>query len=141
VVGIGRIDRERPEADQLVCNLAAGVGDMPSPDERTRIERDVAERQGTDTNFYQERIPAIVQPTEVTTQKDGDRVEVRWNSAYASADPIRSYEVRAGERVLLSLPYRPQLTEKPFKVTVSAADAGFGPITVVASTAEPWVRA
>ncbi len=141
VTGIGHIDRERPEADQLVSNLAAGVSDMPSPEERLRIEKDVADRQGEDTNFYQDRIPAIVQPSQVTTQKDGDRVLVRWNTAYASADPIRSYEVRAGENVLLSLPCRPQLTEEPFKATIAAAAADSGPITVLASTAEPRSRA
>jgi hypothetical protein len=141
VTGIGHIDRERPEADQLVSNLTAGVSDMPSPEERLRIEREVAERQGKDTNFCQDRIPAIVQPSKVTTQKDGDRVVVRWDTAYASAEPIRSYEVRAGEKVLLSLPYRPQLTDEPFKATVAAAEVGSGPITVVASTAEPRARA
>ncbi len=141
VTGIGHIDRARPEADQLVANLAAVLGDMPTPEDRLRIEREVAARAGTDTNYFQERTPALVQPTDVQTRRDGDRVEVRWNTAYAAADPIRSYEVRAGERVLLSLPYRPQLTEEPFKATVAAADVGSGPITVVASTAEPRARA
>jgi hypothetical protein len=46
VTGIGHIDRDKPEADQLAANLAAGVSDMPSPEERLRIERNVAERQG-----------------------------------------------------------------------------------------------
>ncbi len=141
VTGIGHIDRERPEADQLVSNRAAGVSDMPSPDERLLIERDVAERQGKDTNFYQYRIPAILQPSGVQTRKDGDRIELRWNTAYASAEPIRSYDVRAGEKVLLSLPYRPQLTDEPFKATIATAGAGSGPITVVASTAAPRARA
>jgi hypothetical protein len=141
VTGIGHIDRDRPEADQLVANLAAAVSDMPSPEERLRIEHDVAERQGGETNFFQDRISKMVQPSGVSTRKDGDRVEVSWNTGYASADPIRSYEVRAGDKVLLSLPYRPQLTEEPLKATVSAAEAGFGPITVIASTAEPRARA
>ncbi len=141
VTGIGRTDRQRPEADQLVANLAAAVSDMPSPEERLSIERAVAQRAGTNTNDFQERVPAIVQPTDVRTEKKGDRLEVRWNTAYAAADPIRSYEVRSGNKVLLSLPYRPQLTEEPFKATVAVADVGSGPITVVASTAEPRVRA
>ena len=140
VTGIGHIDRVRPEADQLVANLAAGVSDMPSTEGRLRIERDVAERVGKDTSYFQSRAPEIVQPIEVRTRKDGDRVEVRWNTAIASADPIRSYEVRAGEKVLLSLPYRPQLTEEPFKATVAAVEAGDGPITVIATTAEPRTR-
>ncbi len=141
VTGIGRIDRQRPEADQLVANLAAGVAEMPSAEERLRIERTVAERAGTNTNDFQERVPAIVQPTDVRTEKKGDRVEVRWNTALAAADALRSYEVRSGERVLLSLPYRPQLTEEPFKASVAASEVGGGPITVVATTAEPRMRA
>ena len=141
VTGIGHIDRERSEADQLVCNLAAGAGDMPSSEERLRIERAVAERQGTDTNFFQDRIPAVVQPSDVRTQKDGDRIEVRWKTAYASAEPIRSYEVRSGAKLLLSLPFRPQLTEEPFKATIPAVQVGDAPISVTASTAEPRGRA
>ena len=141
VTGIGHIDRQRPESDQLVSNLAAGVGNMPSPEGRLSIERAVAERAGTNTNYFQERIPALVQPTDVHTRKDGDRVEVRWGTAVASADPIRSYQVRAGGKVLVSLPARPQLTEEPFMATIPAAELGSEPITVVASTAEPRARA
>ncbi len=140
VTGIGHIDHDRPEADQLVANLAAAVADMPSLEARLRIEHDVAERIGKDTNFFQDKIAALIQPTGVITRKDGDRVAVRWNTAYASADPIRSYEIRAGEKLLLSLPYRPQLTEEPFQAFFAAADTAAGPITVTASTAEPCAQ-
>jgi hypothetical protein len=73
----------------------------------------------------------------VSGRRDGDRSELRWNTVYASAEPIRAYEVGAGEKVLLSPLYRPQLTDELFKATIATADAGAGPITVVASTAEP----
>jgi hypothetical protein len=39
VVGIGRINREKPEADQLACSLAAAMMDLPDAAGRLRIER------------------------------------------------------------------------------------------------------
>ncbi len=133
IIGIGMIDRDKPGADQMLANLTAAVKDMPSPEERRRIEKETADRQGTDTNYFQEKRPAIVQPTEVRTRKDGDRLIVEWNTAYAGPEPVRSYEIRAGQRVLLSLPFRPQLTEAPLSAFVAASDAGDAPVTVVAT--------
>lgn len=105
----------------------AGLTDMPSAAERLRIEKDVAERQGTDTNFFQDKRTEITQPTGMRSWKDSDRVIVEWNTALAGPDPIRSYEIRAGERVIHALPYRPQLTEAPLRACVPASDAGGPP--------------
>ena len=58
----------------------------------------------------------------------------------AGPDPIRSYEVRAGQRVLASLPFRPQLSEAPLTTWVDAAEAADGQITVIASAAMPRAR-
>ena len=114
----------RPNSpSQLECKtslafiLAAAVTNMHSSEERLRIDREVTQRIGKDTNFFQDKIAKLIQPSGVTARQDGDRVEVRWNTAYASADAIRSYEVRTGDRLLLSLPHRPQLTEEPFKAS------------------------
>ena len=73
-------------------------------------------------------------------RKDGDRIVVEWNTAMAGPDPIRSYQIRAGQKVLASLPYRPQLTEAPLRASVPASEAGDAAITVVASTAMPATR-
>ena len=53
VTGIGHIDREKPENDQLVANLAAATQDPASPAERRRIEREVAGIYGATTNYFQ----------------------------------------------------------------------------------------
>ena len=140
VAGISTINREKPESDQLACNLAAAMMDLPDAEGRLRTERMVAERAGKDTNFFQEKRAEIIQPTQINTRKDGDRIVVEWNTAMAGPDPIRSYEVRAGQRVLASLPFRPQLTEAPLTTWVDAADAADGQITVIASTAMPRAR-
>ena len=140
VVGISTINREKPDSDQLVSNLAAAMMDLPDAEGRLRTEQMVADRVGKDTNFFQEKRAEIIQPTQVNARKDGDRIVVEWSTAMAGPDPIRSYEVRAGQRVLSTLPFRPQLSEAPLTTWVDAAEAGDGQITVVASTAIPRTR-
>ncbi|WP_321477246.1 aldo/keto reductase [uncultured Paludibaculum sp.] len=134
IIGTGHIDREKPESCQMTANLAAALADMPSPLERERIEKDSAARHGAATNYFQEK-SGLVQPTAVNTRRDGDRLIVEWNTALAGPQPIQSYQVKAGDKLLATLPYRPQLTEAPLTLLVPAAVVGDAPITVTASTA------
>ena len=109
IIGTGMINREKPEGDQMVANLTAAMKDMPSEIERIRIERDSEARHGSTTNYFQEKTNTLVQPASVTVNRDGERAVVEWTTALAGREPIRSYEVRAGDKVLLSLPFRPQM--------------------------------
>ncbi|HZP60549.1 MAG TPA: aldo/keto reductase [Opitutaceae bacterium] len=136
ITGIGQIDRDHPENDQLVANLAAARMDMPSALERRRIEQEAEARHGG-TNYFQDKLRGIVQPSDVRARHDGDRIVVEWNTALAGADPIRSYEIRSGEKLLLAVPFRPQLTEAPLSVSVPSAEVGPEGVTVVASEAAP----
>ena len=69
----------------------------------------------------------------------GDRVIVKWNTALAGPDPIRSYNIYGGEWLLASLPYRPQLTLAPMSLVLPAEWIGDAPVRVEASTAlPPW---
>ncbi|MBN9661177.1 MAG: aldo/keto reductase [Acidobacteria bacterium] len=133
IIGTGRIDRARPENCQLTANLTAALSDLPSALERVRIENDSAARHGAATNYFQEK-SGLIQPTDVKTRRDADRIVVEWNTALAGPQPIRAYEVKAGDKLLVSLPYRPQLTEAPLSVTVPAPAVGDAAITVVAAT-------
>jgi aryl-alcohol dehydrogenase-like predicted oxidoreductase len=137
VTGIGTIDREKSENDQLVSNLAAATQDLASPAERQRIEREMAQRYGATTNYFQLKASGLIQPTEVKVDKvnGGDQVTVRWNTAIAGARPLSSYEIRSGDRLLLSVPYRPQLTPDLLWATLPASAAGSGNITVIAKEA------
>jgi len=55
---------------------------------------------------------------------------------------MRSARTRCAlEKVLLSLPYRPQVTEEPFRASIDSAEVGSERITVIASTTEPRARA
>ena len=79
----------------------------------------------------------IVQPSDVRVTRDGDRVTIQWNTALAGPEPLRSYEILAGNRLLLSLPFRPQLTEAPLAASLPGAAIGADTVTVVASVAPP----
>lgn len=132
ITGIGHIDRENAKADQAVANLAASQSDMPSGGEVRRIEAQVAELHGTATNYFQEKARGLVQPTDVKVERDDTRVVVRWNTALAGAEPIEWYQIYAGERLISTVPFRPQTTLEPLSAAVSAAQVGDAPVRVVA---------
>jgi hypothetical protein len=139
IAGIGRIDRERPEQDQLAANVAAAQMDMASAVEKSRIESAVGERHGTRTNYFQESQRGLVQPGDVKTARDGERVVVSWTTALAGSEPVRSYNIYSGEWLLRSLPYRPQLSRAPLSISLPAELVGDAGVRVEASTAlPPW---
>lgn len=137
VTGIGHIDRAKPENDQLVANLAAATQDPASPAERKRIEGEMAQRYGAVTNYFQLAQSALVQPSVVKVDKvvGSEMVTVRWNTAIAAAKPIAAYDIKSGDRVLLSVPYRPQFTPDLLWTAVPASAVGSGAVTVVAREA------
>jgi hypothetical protein len=133
IVGIGKIDREDPTADQLVNNLAAALTTDPaSPGEMTRIENDLAAIHGTSTNYFNERRTGLTQPTGVAAEQDGDRVVVRWNTAIAAGKPIRFYDIQSGDKVVRRIPYRPQTTVEPFSAWIPVGELPSPAISVVA---------
>ena len=136
IIGTGQISRDKPEGDQMVANLAAAFKDIPSELERRRIEKDAETRHGAATNYFQEKT-SLIQPAAVNVKRDGERVIVEWNTAIAGPDPIRSYEILSGDRLLLSLPYRPQLTEAPLSASLPASAIGEGAVKVLASIGPP----
>jgi aryl-alcohol dehydrogenase-like predicted oxidoreductase len=132
IIGTGMVNREKPESDQMVANLTAAMKDMPSDLERIRIEKDSEARHGAVTNYFQDKTNGLVQPATVNVRRDGDRAIVEWSTALAGRDPLRAYEVRAGNQVLLSLPFRPQMYEAPLSVSLPLAAIGNEKVSVVA---------
>ncbi len=137
VAGIGAIDRENPAADQVVANVAAGQMPPLEIPELRRIEDELAQRNETDTNYYQDAARGLVPPTEVHTRRDGDRVIVAYNSALAGAEPVRAYHIYAGDKLVSVQPFRPQTTLEPLSVSLPAAEIVAEPVRVVASEASP----
>ncbi|MBI4906554.1 MAG: aldo/keto reductase [Acidobacteria bacterium] len=137
IAGVGAIDRERPEQDQLLANLAASQMDATSAAEHSRIEDDVRQQHGARTNYFQERQNGLIQPPAPVVERDGERAVIRWTNAFAGVDPIRAYNVYAGDTRLASLPWRPQLTASPLELSVPAELIGEGALRVEASTEWP----
>jgi aryl-alcohol dehydrogenase-like predicted oxidoreductase len=135
ITGIGKIDAEHPEGDQLVANLTASLGaDVASPEALRSIEDSLASLHTPSANYFNERRESITQPTDVATTLDSGRMTVRWNNALAAADPLRRYEIYEDDRLLLSIPWRPQLTTEPLTAWLPADQLQGGRIRVVAST-------
>ncbi len=135
IAGIGRINREDPAQDQLVSNLTTCLGsDVASEAEMRRIEEDVAAVHGITANYFNERRNAIQQPAGVELERDGDRWVIRWNTALAAGEALRSYRIWDGERLLRSVPYRPQLTNAPQTAWVTGEEITSGNVRVTAST-------
>jgi hypothetical protein len=89
------------------------------------------------TNFFQDKNRGIIQPSEVRARKDGDRIILEWNTALAGSSPLVAYEIHAGDRLLQSIPFRPQMTEAPLTASVSASAVGSDPVSVVATDTPP----
>jgi len=49
----------------------------------------------------------------------------------AGSNPLRAYESRSGERLLLSVPYQPQWREALLSAAVTASDGGSASDSVV----------
>lgn len=137
IIGIGKINRDSSQSDQIVANLAASQMDTASARDLARIENDVASRHGVETNYFQERARGVVQPSGVTTSLEGERLTVRWQGALAGPDPLRSYRLYAGDRQIAAIRYRPQTSLAPLAHTVAASDVGDAPVRVVASEQPP----
>jgi hypothetical protein len=71
------------------------------------------------TNYFQ--IPeggltAAVNPDLSIEVRDGHRiVNLAWNSAYAGADAIKTYEIWRDDQKISEVVHKPQITEDPFK--------------------------
>lgn len=133
IAGIGQIDRANPVNDQLVTNLAAALLAPASSPELRRIESDVAALHGTNTNYYQERGRGLVQPALAGVERDGDRVVVKWHAAVAGAEPIRSYQIWDGDRLVAVVPFQPQTTLEPLSANLPASSLISGAVRVLAS--------
>ncbi len=139
VAGIGRVDRERPENDQIAANLTAALLDCSSEAERQRIENAVADRPGTRNNYFQEPSRGLVHPPPPKVEHDGDRVWIRWTTGFAGGAPLRSYKIYSGNDLRAWIPFRPQTTTAPLALPLPSYMVGDDPVRVEASTElPPW---
>jgi hypothetical protein len=119
IIGIGQIDSD-VSACQLDQNVSAAqiqVNAMGESDRREVEELSLRARDGM-TNWFQLPSQPLGPPRDVSLtveNRDGQRfVQVAWQTAYASDEPIMHYEIlRDGESVA-QVDHRPQVTKSPF---------------------------
>jgi aryl-alcohol dehydrogenase-like predicted oxidoreductase len=118
VIGIGEVDKNNdPQRDQFVANLAAcqTARDLTRR-ERKDINDQVAGLHGIYTNFYQRPGSGLQPPQNVRLNRAGDGpVEVCWDTAYAGANSLATYEIYRRHDLVARLPYAPQTSEEPFR--------------------------
>ena len=134
VTGIGHIDREKPENDQLVANLAAATQDPASPAERRRIEREVAGIYGATTNYFQLAQTGLVQPSVVKVEKVDGNDQVVGPLEHGDRGGQADRQLRDPQRGPAPLvgPVPPQLTPDLLWASLPASAVGSGTLTVVA---------
>jgi hypothetical protein len=128
VIGIGETDANNdPQRDQFVANLAACQTAPPlSPGQRRDIEDRVAELHGTASNFFQRPGSGLQPPQNVKVSRNGNEPPVlTWDTAYAGAQPLVSYDIFRREEMVAHVPYAPQTTEDPFRFTDKALTGSY----------------
>lgn len=128
IAGIGLIDRSNdPGRDQLVADLAACQMRDPLPVQRRRqIEERTADLHGRDTNFFQRTSSGLLAPQQVKVERaapDGP-VRVLWTTAYAAGEPLARYEIYRRDEKIATVPFEPQISEKPFSIEDRSAPQG-----------------
>jgi aryl-alcohol dehydrogenase-like predicted oxidoreductase len=128
ITGIGLIDKnDDPASDQIVANLAACQTAEPLSAQRKRdIEEQVAALHGTQTNFFQRPSSGFQPPQKVAVKGLGENNgnEITWHTAYAGGEPIVRYEVYRRQERIATMPFEPQISEKPFSVVDKQAPGG-----------------
>jgi aryl-alcohol dehydrogenase-like predicted oxidoreductase len=120
IIGIGHIDDD-DNLCQLKQNISAAqiARDGLSDTDRREVEKMTARIKEGLTNYFQ--IPeggltAAVNPDLSIEVRDGHRiVNLAWNSAYAGADAIKTYEIWRDDQKISEVVHKPQITEDPFK--------------------------
>lgn len=121
IIGIGQIS-DKFEDCQLCNNFQAAqiMPDGLTEDQRTEIEQMAAKVKGGKTNYFQKQAVALVPPQKVNVSKlNANKVVLEWHTALAGSAALKAYEIwRDGNRIT-SIPFSPQLTTEPFKLTVA----------------------
>lgn len=134
IIGIGNIDgSDDPNVDQLVSNLqAAQLWEPLSPDDMSKIEERSREIAGPDTNYFQRPAIGLTPPNGLRAYCDSGYYEhktgspavyLAWDTSYAGAAPIDSYEIFAGEKKVGEMPHQPQITRDPFRFRIADVPA------------------
>lgn len=120
IIGIGHIDSD-PAACQLKQNLLAAQvrqNDFTVSDRREIEKLALNAKEGKTNGFFQVEKQALTPARDFSVnQKKQDRKRtagLKWHTAYAGDEPIIKYEILRDSRKIAEIPYKPQVTRRPF---------------------------
>lgn len=121
IIGIGQVS-DNFEQCQLCNNLADAqiAPDGLNESQRTAIEQMASKVKGGKTNYFQKQAIALVPPREVEVLKDKSNIFLCWNTAFAGAAALKTYEIWKDGVRKAEIPFTPQLTTE--KITWTEAD-------------------
>jgi aryl-alcohol dehydrogenase-like predicted oxidoreductase len=141
IIGIGHIDSD-PRRCQLSQNLSAA---QVAPGAFSRTDLEEIEAMGTRakeglTNWFQVPLEPLGAPREAAVALDrrdeGWVARLEWQTAYASDQPIRHYEIRRDGQAVATVEHRPQTTKAPFAYSDALPDRAAHTYTVVTVDAD-----
>jgi predicted aldo/keto reductase-like oxidoreductase len=117
IIGIGQIADDNLKC-QLVQNYYASQIKPEGLSEKRRTEIEESTRHVKDgkTNYFQLPHQGLTPPQNVHL-KQTDHLEIRWDTAYASNDPLSHYEVLRDGKPVAKVSHQPQVTREPFIYT------------------------
>ncbi|MBN1466357.1 aldo/keto reductase [candidate division KSB1 bacterium] len=141
ITGIGQISDD-PQLCQLTQNLSAAQvrAEEFSPSDRQEIEEMTRFVKNGATNYFQDKYQGLTPPRQVAVMQGsaGDQriYSVTWQSAYAGAEPIRTYEIWRDQHKIAEVPNKPQTDLHPFVYKDAVTDDGAHNYKVVAVDAK-----
>ncbi|MCU0363483.1 MAG: hypothetical protein MUE32_09005 [Bacteroidales bacterium] len=127
IIGIGQVSDSYEEC-QLSNNIDAAQilpGGLTA-EERKAIEEMAAKAKEGKTNYFQLPAIALTGPSSVTVAEkaegDSRKVLLTWNTAFAAAVPLQSYQVLRDGALVAEIPFTPQLTTDPFTWSETVSD-------------------
>lgn len=123
IIGIGQIDDD-PVQDQLVQNFYAAQikPNGLSAKEREKIEQHASNIKNGKTNYFQAlNNKGLSAPRNARKDKDGNKLNILWDSAIAGDYPVSHYELMVNGQLAGKTEHHPQtLKSKPFTFRVDA---------------------
>jgi hypothetical protein len=114
IVGIGHVDAD-PGRCQLTQNLAAAQ--LEAPLDRKTL-REVEERAGAvqsgRTNYFQADQPPLGAPRDAVLERQGGRVRLAWQTAFAADEAITAYRIERDGAPVGEVRHVPQTGKVPF---------------------------
>lgn len=152
IIGIGEINDD-PKKCQLISNLNASQikwGSL-SQSERKETEKVTAKIVEGKTNTFQAVGNNLTPPNNVSANScqtgKKQKVTLNWHTAYSGTSPLYRYEIYRNDQLVETIPFKPQITKKPYQFTevVSQGEKYKYVVSVVdmsgqkASTEPVWV--